>query len=296
VPASRGDTHCDAFWRAVRSRSASALAAGALEPIPSHVEYLDDGGIEFVVRVTDNLARKHNAPSAYRRAGDSNPFQCPDAALTICELPTPHLAILNKFNVLPDHVLVVTREFVHQESPLEAVDFAAVAPGLAGGAGLAFYNAGTTAGASQPHKHFQLVPLPLGRGPSFPTAPVVDDAPDGVDTVRVLRLRHARYRIDAPAAAPADFGMRCHAVYRRALEELGLEPLTGSAPRLPPYNLLLTNRWMLLVPRVHEHFRDISVNGLGFAGCLAVSSEERLERLRTAGPLTVLESVATPSR
>ena len=32
--------------------------------------------------------------------------------------------------------------------------------------GLAFYNAGTVAGASQRHKHLQMVPLPLGPGPA----------------------------------------------------------------------------------------------------------------------------------
>jgi ATP adenylyltransferase/5',5'''-P-1,P-4-tetraphosphate phosphorylase II len=32
--------------------------------------------------------------------------------------------------------------------------------------GLAFYNAGTIAGASQSHKHLQQVPVPLGPGPA----------------------------------------------------------------------------------------------------------------------------------
>lgn len=282
------------FWPAVRKRSRDALRAGALQPISTNSSYVQDGAVEFVVRVSDNLVRKRDAPGSYGTPRTDNPFLPTDPALTVGTLPPHHVAVLNKYNVLEDHVLVVTRGFVHQESPLTAGDFAAVAPGLTDGAGLAFYNGGKTAGASQPHKHLQLVPLPLGRSADVPAAVLFDDAADGANTVRPLRFRHFFSRLDPASHHPAAFGEACHDLYRAALVELGL---VGSVDdredaRLPPYNLLLTQRWLFLVSRGAERHLGISVNGLGYAGSLFVSSTEKLDQVRAAGPMTILERVS----
>jgi ATP adenylyltransferase len=61
-----------------------------------------------------------------------------------------------------------------------------------------------------------------------------------------------------------------------------------------PYNLLVTRRWMLLVPRTREHFGSISVNALGFAGSLFVRDDAEMDALRAEGPMGVLRAVATP--
>lgn len=286
----------DSFWDTARQRSREALRTGALRPISTRASFVTERGVEFVVRVSDNLLRKRDAPGSYDRPRGGNPFLPPDPELTVGDLPPHHIAVLNKFNVLDDHVLVVTRGFVHQEAPLTAADFAAVAPGLAGGRGLAFYNAGRTAGASQPHKHFQLVPLPLGRDCDIPTSVLLEDSEDGVDSVPRLGFRHAFRVLDGQAGDPDAFGARCRQAYRESLRDLGLAdgPLDEDGSRLPPYNLLLTPAWMLIVPRSREHCADISVNGLGYAGSLFVSTAEKLEHVKATGPMTILESVSVP--
>lgn len=257
-------------------------------------------GVEFVVRVSDHLLRKQQATASYDQPGGDNPFLPPDPGLAVGSLPPHHVAVLNKFNVLDRHVLVVTRGFVHQESPLTAEDFSAVAVGLADGGGLAFYNGGRTAGASQRHKHFQLVPLPLGRHRDVPTAVLLEGAADGIDTITHLRFRHAFTTLDVAPADRHAFGRRCHEAYRDALAGLGLLPdaagasADGEAARLPPYNLLLTGSWLFVAPRSAEHHGDISVNGLGYAGSLFVSTPEKLEHVRATGPLTILEQVSVP--
>jgi ATP adenylyltransferase len=214
--------------------------------------------------------------------------------LTICELPPHHVAVLNKYNVLEDHVLVITRGFVHQESALTADDFSAVATGLRGGCGLAFYNAGRTAGASQPHKHFQLVPLPLGRKADIPVSVLFHGAPDGADTIGGLRFRHAFGLLHEQPEDCRAFGLRCHDLYQRFLAALGLAETFDRAEeaRLPPYNLLLTNRWLFMAPRTAEHYRGVSVNGLGYAGSLFVSSQEKLKDVESIGPMKFLEKVS----
>jgi ATP adenylyltransferase len=51
---------------------------------------------------------------------------------------------------------------------------------------------------------------------------------------------------------------------------------------------------MLLVPRSREHFEEISLNALAFAGSFFVRNEEQLGILKTAGPLKALAAVAFP--
>jgi ATP adenylyltransferase len=61
---------------------------------------------------------------------------------------------------------------------------------------------------------------------------------------------------------------------------------------IPPYNLLATRQWMLLVPRSRERYGSISVNALGFAGSLLVRDGGQMRRIKAAGPMTVLTEVA----
>lgn len=284
----------DSFWKAVRRRAREALRAGALQPISTRASVVEDDGLRFVVRVSDNLQRKLAAGTSYRRPHHGNPFLPPEPALTVGALPPGHVAVLNKFNVLDNHVLVVTRQFVHQEAPLAAADFAAAAVGLAQGEALAFYNGGRTAGASQPHRHFQLVPMPLGAGADFPTAELFDDAADGIDGVERLRFHHVFRRLTADPGDPDAFGRACLDAYIDGLLALGLAGAAGLPSRLPPYNLLLTRDWLFIVPRPRELYADISVNGLGYAGSLFVSTPEKLERVGSTGPMRILENVSTP--
>jgi ATP adenylyltransferase len=75
---------------------------------------------------------------------------------------------------------------------------------------------------------------------------------------------------------------------------VGIEGVTsdGEVHQSAPYNLLVAGEWMLLVPRVEEFFRGVSVNALGFAGSLFVKDREQLEVIRTAGPMRMLQAVA----
>jgi sulfate adenylyltransferase (ADP) / ATP adenylyltransferase len=285
----------DSFWDAVRHRARQALRAGALHPISTRASVVEDEDLRFIVRVSDNLLRKQRAGGSYGQPDRGNPFLPPEPALTVGALPPGHVAVLNKFNVLDNHVLVVTGRFVHQEALLTAEDFSAVAVGLARGEALGFYNGGRVAGASQPHRHFQLVPLPLGAGADFPTAGLFDDATDGLDGVERLRFRHVFRRLAAGPGDPDAFGRACLDAYMEGLSALDLVDVLAVTPsRLPPYNLLLTRDWLFIVPRSRELFADISVNGLGYAGSLFVSTPEKLERVRSTGPMRILENVSTP--
>jgi ATP adenylyltransferase len=220
-----------------------------LQPIATQTEVIDG----FVVRAASTVAAKAAAPQRADPLGDYEPD------LFVADVGARHYALLNKYPVMPDHLLVVTRRNAPQEELLDADDFAALGVLMAELDWLAFYNAGREAGASQARKHLQLVPagVPL----------------EALITGGALPFRHAY------AALPSLDAM--HRVYR---------DLIGPWPA-GPYNLLATRRWMLVVPRRRERYETISVNALGFAGSLYVRNSSELEAVRHAGPMNVLRAV-----
>lgn len=54
-----------------------------------------------------------------------NPFLPYEEDLWVAHLSDTHTLLLNKFNVVPHHVLVVTRQFESQQDPLNSRDLAA---------------------------------------------------------------------------------------------------------------------------------------------------------------------------
>lgn len=260
-------------------------------PIETEPSFIDDGGVKFVVRKATGLAAKAVGDAAARR-GD--PFDPPDPDLVVADISETHVCVLNKYNVLDCHLLIVTRSFERQDSALSEADFEALWICLREFEGLGFYNGGRTAGASQAHKHLQMVSLPLGgHNPAIPIQPLLDAALPGhlMITVPNLPFPHAFARLDPdlcqnPRAAAAV----TVELYYAMLEAVGLPSAADdrSTWQSPPYNLLVTRGWMMLVPRRRETSADISINALGFAGSLFVKNDAELNRVLERGPMAML--------
>ncbi|OGA44426.1 MAG: phosphorylase [Betaproteobacteria bacterium RIFCSPLOWO2_12_FULL_62_58] len=286
-----------ALWPALERATRHALACGAMQPIETEQEVVEDAGVRFLVRRVSSLARKE-VDRRERAASPANPFLPYEPDLFVAEVSATHVALLNKFNVIDPHLLVVTRRFVHQESLLDRDDLAALLACMAGREALGFYNGGVTAGASQPHKHLQMVPLPLGEGGALtPIDAVLDTVPHrpGFCTVPRLPFRHTFAWLE-PALSddPLKAAARFEALYLAAIAHIGVTAVEreGERRQSAPYNLLLTRRWLLAVPRAHEHFDSISVNALGFAGSLFVRDEAQLAAVKRTRPMAVLRAVA----
>ncbi len=284
---------------ALAERTRRALACGALVPIETAQVRVDDGGVRFLVRVVSSLGRKASAGlgSATGARPTINPFLPPEPELTVAPVTRTHLAVLNKFNVLERHLLLITRNFEHQETLLTPADFGALCLCMAALPSLGFYNGGPVAGASQTHKHLQLVPLHFGsEGPSPPIAPLLTGAGPRCPA---LPFAHAFGRFGVSMGGePLLAAEAMHALYRNLLTRLGIGavPRGGQAYQSAPYNLLVTADWMLAVPRTAEHWRGISINALGFAGSLFVKDHAQLELIRAAGPMQVLRTVTGGSK
>lgn len=285
----------DRLWDCVKATTERALSCGALLSIPTNYEFVEQDGVVFMVRILSNLVRKDEAKKKEKQitqnAIDFNPFLPYDQDLWVADISDTHVCILNKFNVVDYHLLIITRAFEAQESLLTERDFAAMWSCMADFDGLAFYNGGQVAGASQKHKHLQLVPLPLvPNGTKLPIEPLLSSASfkGSVGTIPKLPFVHAFTRLNPDwAKSPISAGVATLKQYHDSLAAVGLQ--NGGA-----YNLLATREWMLIIPRQHECFESISVNSLGFAGALLVRNAEQLQRLKDYGPMNILKSVAIP--
>lgn len=288
-------------------QSERARQTGALEPFATTERRVVDRGVQFVVRRAESLARKaadsrDNSEDDESRAAKPNPFVDYDRDLFVATVSPTHICLLNKFPVMVRHLLIVTRTVEDQESLLNRRDFEALFACLADVDGLGFYNGGKLAGASQPHKHLQLVPLPLGRdGPPLPMEAALAAAREGqcVDAVPGVPFHHAFAWLDPnleerhQQAAAAAHGFYCQML--DALFPAAADAAWKREQRQPgPYNLLVTRRWMLLVPRSGARFASIPVNALGYAGSFFIWSDEQAKALLANGPMTVLAAVALP--
>lgn len=245
----------------IRRAAAHAERCGALVPLATAVAEVVEDGERFEVRVLERLPHKDAVRRTQDREGH-DPFLPHDPDLFVADVSATHFCLLNKYPILDDHVLLVTRAFAPQTDPLDADDFAALAWCLAQQDGVGFYNAGPEAGASQPHKHLQFVPGDRWR------------------PVRNLGVASGELAVPAPTDPEALL-----AAYRRLRGELGFER------RERPYNLLLTRQWMLLVPRTRAECEGIPVNALAFAGAMLARDRAQLARLRELGPRAVLRAV-----
>jgi ATP adenylyltransferase len=291
------------LWTRTIRQTRHALHCGALQSQPTKSEFVEQDGIRFLVRTLSNLdikqqAREKQDAEKATTGKEPNPFLPYEQNLFVAAVSTTHLCLLNKFNIVDHHLLIVTRAYEDQESALTLQDFEAMWACLFEFEALAFYNSGRTAGASQGHKHLQLVPLPFApTGPLVPIEPALDTAhfPGPIGTVPILPFKHALIRLDPYwPRSPLEAARATFECYDLMLEAMDLHSgIKGDPPG--PYNLLVTREWMLLVPRSREVFASIYVNALGFAGAFLLRTPQQMQTLKDHGPLNLLKEIAVPT-
>lgn len=223
-------------------------------------------------------------------------------------------------------MVIVTNDFEPQMDPLTVRDLEAVWKCLVDLGGMAFFNGGRLAGASQPHKHMQFLPTPLapGSGYDLPIESILNlmqttstthqsgsqssetsastshTAPRPKLHVGVhpsLPFYNLFAEIPDDLVASDDVPVLLHEAY---LEMLRLsEPVYRRHQIDTPhcFNMLFMKRWILFVPRSKECVDDtsISINSMGFAGTMFVKSTEHLEIVKKIGPMGVLKALTLPT-
>ena len=263
-------------------RSRTAEACGALVPLRTEpVE--DPAWAPFTLRRLLSRTPKH-----LRSGGPKpNPFLPWDPALEVQRLGEEHVVILNKFPVERGHLLLITQQWQPQAGWLADTDWQALASVEADTPGLWFFNSCAAAGASQPHRHLQLLPRSEAEA-SCPLAGLCLQQLDGL-----ARRWPWAYRLTRRSASGTPRAAReLQALYLQHAKALGLgDPSQSPVPR-QPYNLLFDRHWLMTIRRTREHWAGFSVNALGFAGCLLITETSDQAWLQREGPLALLTAVA----
>ena len=289
------------LWDQAIAKTEFARQTGDLKSIETEYELIEQDEISFVIRSLSNITRKQKAKAEQKlqeaKTGKYfDPFLPYNKNLFVCDLLSSHLCLLNKYNIVDGHLLIVTRDFEEQENLLNIHDFVALWSCMREIDGLAFFNGGPAAGSSQRHKHLQLIPLPFVPDlDSLPIQAAIDRVvfDDSLGVIPTFPFINAIASYDfTQIDNPFTVGKLMWDCYYALLEKVGFTLLENSEQQPGAYNMLATRKWMMIVPRSRDAFESIAINSLGFAGSLFVKNENCLKLLKEQTPLEILKTVA----
>ena len=262
----------------------AATASGALVPLDTSLTHLmGEGGSRFELRHLLSATPKHLRASGPK----PNPFLPWDQRLEVDRIGDSHVVILNKYPVQTSHMLLITQDWQPQTGWLSMEDWQSLARIDATTTGLWFFNSGPDAGASQPHRHLQLLPRAAGERICARDGWFRRCAQDATTSVQDPLLRSSR----VAAISSTLTGETLQDLYLALAQDLGLgHPSTDDCPR-GAYNLLLSREWMAIVRRRREGIRGFSVNALGFAGSLLSTEASDRQWIQDSGPEALLQAV-----
>ncbi|KAH6898270.1 HIT-like domain-containing protein [Thelonectria olida] len=302
-----------ALPKLVKTAFERALAEGELLYYPTQVAIIHAHNIPFQLRFSPALANKPKGPpKGPTPIKPFDPFADPPAALRVTHLSPSHYLVLNKFAVVPEHFILATTEFKPQTHVLDEADLTAtlacieayeLATENAGqengdetsNDGLfAFFNCGDHSGASQPHRHIQMLPI----------ARMKDGLPADVEWTILadsLTSRPAPFatfaekiRLDMPraelhAAYLRLYRQACRAVALHSGESHEEDEIPSEGETLISYNMAMTKNTLVICPRLAEGatiHKDgqvigaLSLNGTVLAGTALVKNEAEWEALK----------------
>lgn len=218
-----------------------------------------------------------------------DPFENPSPELLIAQFPPgnpTYNLILNKFPVIPNHFLLVTKDWQAQTDVLEKTDLEATyeclkawdtdgdgsrsANGSSPKSLFAFFNSGDDSGASQPHRHLQFLPVEAMRQPGseswHPLIDLLTSQPTSPSPSSTPKFQHlsglpfAHFALPIPPNPSADtlyfiyltLYKAAAAATRGQTPSQVTEPITTEGPAAISYNLAMTRSTMLICPRRQE--------------------------------------------
>jgi len=272
-----------------RVKSKAIVNLDIAETLPVQIEH-PLTKIIFTFYKMDNLKLKPTKPEAQQK---THPFLPPfEPGIFITNLSDTHNLLFNKFCVVKNHCLVVTRKFENQTNPLNRSDFAAAFKVMRALEGFCFYNSGPQSGASQAHKHFQV--MPYDKDHRYDILKLIDkeasrlENPTASFECSLFKFAH-RVGVIPSFDNNQDYqqiGESIEAIYESILRDLKIETKSMS------YNLILTESCILVVKRSKEKAFDmLSVNSLGFLGTFLLKDKEQLDFALKRNPLEILEDI-----
>ena len=269
------------YWEKALQKTKTSINSNSLFPLKTTdiTKNLYKGN-DFVIRELDITKFKKNTFIGPK----INPFKPWDNNLEIDSIGKDHQLILNKYPIQLGHILLITNEWKEQNGWIDIEDWEAIKEVNKDTTGLWFFNSSPLAGASQPHRHIQL----LRRDPLESSCPrekwILDF--DNLNYKNQIFCKNIILKKFSKKLNEENI----HEIYKDLLFKLGLgKPKIDKRPKYP-YNLIFTNNWMLLIKRKTDNLFGISLNALGFAGYLLVTEKSDIRYLKKNGPEKLLEN------
>lgn len=209
----------------------------------------------FTVLLAPGLAAKQVATTI-----KENPFLPYNQKLLVTELDG-HALLFNKYCLSRLHMILITKKMELQHAKITINTFIALNEVLysldKNMPWIAFYNSSPEAGASQLHRHFQIIPLEFADIP-YP-------------------FKHLSFNLNDMDLDPQIKTESCEAQHHRVMT---LWKCYNQCDVKSPYNLLITRDRFIWIPRTSEIIVEgVSANALAFAGHLLVRTEDELKSL-----------------
>ncbi|KAI3343567.1 HIT-like domain-containing protein [Ustulina deusta] len=300
----------------IKDAFVKAQASGDLIYYPTQVAILPVGSLAFQLRYSPSLAQKPKPPKPVEpNAKPFNPFENPSPALLVAPLPPSHRLVLNKFAVVPEHFILATSHFKPQTHLLEIGDVDAAyacvqAYRNAGQELFVFFNSGEHSGASQPHRHLQLLPvdrmkLGLENAENGSEWAILADKTCGKERTLPFTIFTSPISVEMSAE---ERHLAYLSLYKRAVRAViaNLEAAEEGEAQIS-YNFAMTSTCMALCPRIAEgvsikdgngnEIGNVSLNGTVLAGTALVKNQVEWDALRTTSMMLpgVLGGIGVPS-
>ena len=272
------------IWSKALEISRKAVDCGALIPLETlkykSNKYYCDYELRFLKSPIPNYLIEYGPKR--------NPFIPCDYRLKIEAINYTHTLILNKYPVQIGHMLLITNSWDPQNGWLNINDFEAIVSVDNDTTGLWFFNSSKEAGASQPHRHFQLLP----RHPNEKICPRYEwfssllhnnkQCKSFISNSIAIKARKQNNKSDAVDLFKS---------YKSMVLELNIGEINSYDRPLKAYNILLTSEWIALIKRKKDISNGYSINALGFAGYFLGTKNSNIDILIKLGPEEILKEV-----
>lgn len=206
-----------------------------------------------------------------------------DVRLLLGAIRGTHLLVLNKFPTFrPQFLLLTMNSYRRQSEALDVPDLLAALHALkvlnqTGSQHFAFYNCGKAAGSSRDHKHIQILPK------------AHDLFPDRED-YDSRRIPYAHFVARLHGSAESEL----FELYRRLLNKATgclLDPVQAS---IGAHNAILTEHWLLVIPRRSAELVVPTPNSCGMMGSIWLPDGQKIDAWKKCGLSDILQQCGVP--
>eukprot|EP01083_Nonionella_stella_P092090 257664_1 len=269
----------------------------------------EENQVKYTVGMRQNQGEKpvNTVTNHSKQTTKSDPFTSPFMKGShICDLNANYRLLLNKYPVLPCHLLIVSKHFVDQSVLLTAKDFditwkvfESIAIDPRNRNSLMYFNSGLCAGATQKHRHLQMLPN-VNVGKYLLLNTICDDIQNATDTSHKNTVAmwnkfpfvHGIMTWDASAPCDGTVLYKYYILILKFIQRHMVKQDTFS------YNLLMTSHMMMVIPRKCGAFIDENCNKFWFSalpfGGLVCCSKSYMKIFDAAGLMKVLRYCCFP--